>query len=62
MKLMKWEVKNMKTVFEELKSLTEPQIRALACQRDIKKWRTAPVEKLIEIMARMKNIMEPVKV
>jgi hypothetical protein len=46
---------------EALKQLTEPQVRALASQRDIKGWNTQPVEKLINLMARMKNVLVPVR-
>lgn len=47
--------------YKALKELTAPQIRALASQRDIKEWKTVSIEKLIQRMARMKDIMEPVR-
>jgi hypothetical protein len=46
---------------EALKELTEPQIRALASQRDIKGWNTLTREKLVNMMARMHNLFVPVR-
>jgi hypothetical protein len=42
--------------------LTPAQIRALACQRGIDKWRTKPVTTLIESLAEILDIQEPRRV
>jgi hypothetical protein len=44
------------------KLLTPAQVRALACQRGIDKWKTKPVVSLIEDLAKILDIQEPRRV
>lgn len=45
-----------------LETLTESQIRALACQRKIEEWKTLSIEKLIIELAQIVDIQEPMRV
>jgi hypothetical protein len=42
--------------------LTPSQIRALACQRGVDKWKTKPVASLIEDLVEILDIQEPRRV
>jgi len=45
-----------------LRSLTQAQLRALACQRGIRKWKTLSPKTLITKLAQELDIQEPVRV
>lgn len=44
-----------------LRTLTESQLRALACQRGIRKWTTLSTKTLITKLAQELDIQEPVE-
>jgi len=46
---------------EWLSALTDKQIRALASQRKMTDWATAPVVSLVGRLLTIENIMEPVR-
>ena len=45
-----------------LRSLTQAQLRALACQRGIRKWKTLASKTLVNQLVQEPDIQEPVRV
>jgi len=45
-----------------LRTLSQPQLRALACQRGIRKWKTLAPKTLVTKLAQELDIQEPVRV